>query len=423
MAPQRSPRIGLSPLDHRGLARWIIGLSPLAHPPWPGVGFGPTLRADLSAVAQLESAQLRAPSIDGLRGAAAVAVVAFHCFEAVAIPARVRALWLASPLGVLVNGPGAVHLFFVLSGYVLSLALLRDPGVARYYVRRAFRIQPPYMAAVLFAWLLSGLYAPSGRESVAGMPLVHVPATRLPLALAFPSMAFGQLPVGWSLYVEMAMSIVFPLWLALARRVHPLALVALGIGLVGLRDARLHFLVFTLDFALGAALYLERERWTRWLGGLGPVAWALWALSALALIQAPYALAWQTVGRAELVRGHDPLVVLCMGAGSGMLVATALHARGVARFFSRPAAQLLGRISYSLYLVHFPLLAALLSLLGARVPAALGVPFFALVLALSLGVAWLGFRAVEEPSIRAGRALIRAARRPTRESRPPRSEA
>lgn len=362
----------------------------------------------MSAVAQLESAQLRAPSIDGLRGAAAVVVVAFHCFEAVALPDRVRTLWLASPLGVLVNGAGAVHLFFVLSGYVLSLALLRDPGLTRYYVRRVFRIQPPYMAAVLFAWALSALYVPGGRASVAGMPLVHLPAARLPLALAFPSMAFGQLPVGWSLYVEMAMSIVFPLWLALARRVHPLALVALGIGLVGLRDPRLHFLVFTLDFALGAALYLERERWARWLGGLDPAAWALWLLAALALIQAPYALAWQTVGRAELLRGHDPAVVLCMGTGSAMLVAAVLHARGFERFFSRPPAQLLGRVSYSLYLVHFPLLAALLSVLGSRVPAALGAPFFALVLALSIGLAWLGFRAVEVPSIRAGRALIRA---------------
>jgi peptidoglycan/LPS O-acetylase OafA/YrhL len=365
----------------------------------------------LSALDPLDPAQPRAPSLDGLRGAAAVAVVAFHCFEATALPDRARALWLASPLGILVNGPGAVHLFFVLSGYVLTLTLLRERGAAgltRYYLRRLFRIQPPYMAAVLFAWAVSALYAPGGRVSVAGMRIVHVAAARLPVALAFPSMAFGQLPVGWSLYVETWMSIIFPLWLAIARRVHPLAPLALGIGLAWLHHPWLRFLVFTLDFALGIALYLERARCARWLGRLGRLRWALWVLAALALIQAPYALAWQRMGRAELLRGHDPTVVLCMGLGSAMLVAAVLYAPALRRLFSRAVAIFAGRVSYSLYLVHFPVLAGLLSARGASVPAALGAPFFAIVLALSTALAWLGFRFVEQPAIRAGRASIRA---------------
>src|SRR5262245_20415440 len=96
------------------------------------------------------------PELDGLRGLAAVVVVAFHTFQHVTLSESARTLWLLTPLGALVNGPGAVHVFFVLSGFVLAGALARDARPARlprYYVRRWFRIHPPYAAAVLFAWL------------------------------------------------------------------------------------------------------------------------------------------------------------------------------------------------------------------------------------------------------------------------------
>ena len=100
-------------------------------------------------------------SLDGVRGIAAAIVVGFHTLPFVAIPPDVRNAWLATPLGLLVNGPAAVHIFFVLSGYVLALSAGRDRGVravTAFWTRRVLRIHPPYVAALLFAWALSFAY-------------------------------------------------------------------------------------------------------------------------------------------------------------------------------------------------------------------------------------------------------------------------
>jgi peptidoglycan/LPS O-acetylase OafA/YrhL len=91
-------------------------------------------------------------------------VVVRHTLNAVAMPDGSRHAILASPLGLLLSADGAVRLFFVLSGWVLAASLARGSGLAgalRFWVRRVFRIHPPYVAAVLFAWLAAFLYAAS----------------------------------------------------------------------------------------------------------------------------------------------------------------------------------------------------------------------------------------------------------------------
>ena len=70
---------------------------------------------------------------------------------------------VAGRLGVFCNGRAAVTLFFVLSGFVLGLALRRaEPGIVsglwRFSVRRIFRIYPAFLCSTAFilAWLFFG---------------------------------------------------------------------------------------------------------------------------------------------------------------------------------------------------------------------------------------------------------------------------
>jgi len=350
----------------------------------------------------------RIHALDGLRGAASVAVVAFHVFLIVDLSELTSAGILATPLGLLVNGPGAVHVFFVLSGYVLAIALSRDeaPGrLARFYVRRVFRIHPAYMVAVLFAWVASS-----------GYPLwnsrcgFHVPGALLPRALVFPSMAFGMLPVGWSLYVELAMSLVFPLLFLLARRLHPAAALAMAALLLIDFGPLTSFLRFALDFALGASLYLERERVARGMARLPAAGKGAVLVAAALLLEAPYALSALTGGQAGLERGHSPQTVVLMATGSVLLVVSSLHLGPLTRCFETPLARFFGRISYSLYLIHLTVLLVLRCRSGVvtRPSPLQGILLFAVTLAISTALAVLGQRFVEEPAIRAGRALIRA---------------
>jgi peptidoglycan/LPS O-acetylase OafA/YrhL len=353
------------------------------------------------------AAEPRIHALDGLRGAASVAVVAFHVFLIVDLSELTSTGILVTPLGLLVNGPGAVHVFFLLSGYVLAIALSRDeaPGrLARFYVRRVFRIHPAYMVAVLFAWVASS-----------GYPLwnsrcdFHVPGALLPRALIFPSMAFGMLPVGWSLYVELAMSLVFPLLFWLARRLHPAAALAMAALLLIDFGPLTSFLRFALDFALGASLYLERERVARGMARLPAAGKGAVLVAAALLLEAPYALSALTGGQAGLERGHSPQTVVLMATGSVLLVVASLHIGPLTRCFEAPLARFFGRVSYSLYLIHLTVLFVLRCRSGmpARLSALQGVLVFAVTLAISTALAVLGQRFVEAPAIRAGRALIR----------------
>ncbi len=356
----------------------------------------------------------RLHALDGLRGAAAVVVVAFHVFGQTRLSDTVASIALASPFGLLVNGPGAVHVFFVLSGYVLALTLSRDgaPGrLGRFYLRRWFRIQPPYMVAVLFAWVVSQVVVPIGAQA-AGMPWVRFPAARLPIALWFPSMAFGLLPVGWSLFIELAMSMVFPFLFALGRRVHPLLPIGVGFVLLSEFDPRWRFLRFAIDFALGLALFLRADSITRVVQRWPRSAPVLAGIAGVALLQLPFAVGRAHTGFAGLEQGHSPAAIVQFALGSALLIIASLHAPALRRALSTPLAGFYGRVSYSLYLVHHSVLFCfVLHAPGYTFSWPTALLVFAATLAISTALAVLGHRFVEAPSIRAGRAVIALAAR------------
>ena len=134
------------------------------------------------------------------------------------------------PLNVLVNGSGAVILFFVMSGFALATQIRHDPPGWRSYrsfiVRRLFRLMP-------IVWL-----------SIALAAVIHVAAHKTPSfdpdelisnALLYNFSLNAPL---WSLYVELWCSVVFPLlfWLwryfAIAGRAALLVALILPIALL-----------------------------------------------------------------------------------------------------------------------------------------------------------------------------------------------
>lgn len=101
--------------------------------------------------------------LESMRGIAALTVAAHHGMSAFAggsTPPPLNSLLFAF------NPAAAVMFFFVLSGYVLGRALDRDGKIYPFLARRAFRIIPPFVFAVLFAFACVTLIridpAPSG---------------------------------------------------------------------------------------------------------------------------------------------------------------------------------------------------------------------------------------------------------------------
>src|SRR5262245_45346755 len=97
--------------------------------------------------------------LETLRGLAALIVFAYHTTAAFDEPAIRMGVggqhWFGSPLFVLVNGGAAILLFFVLSGYVLTIGALRTANLQPILlgaIKRWPRLAGPVLLAVLFSW-------------------------------------------------------------------------------------------------------------------------------------------------------------------------------------------------------------------------------------------------------------------------------
>jgi peptidoglycan/LPS O-acetylase OafA/YrhL len=346
----------------------------------------------------------RVTALDGLRGVAALVVVFGHSFGAIGIPGAFgRVEWVHSPFAILINAIGAVHLFFVLSGYCLAGSVERGRralDVLQFYLRRVFRIQPPYMVAVVVTWLLSLSYAaPVTHQGVSDEYLRHlrvsVPAAEMLGALKFPGTAGGLLPHGYTLEVEMIFSFLLPVLMWVSRRLHWSLLLPVSLWALWSPHPIHYSQRYALDFALGIGLYQEHARIARAFARLSTPAVLGLLLAGLAVFTYP---TWAI----QMFSRH---AILPFALGGSVLVAGAIHwGPFAAALASRPVAAL-GRVSYSSYLLHFGLLCWLTRLIPGQLGVAEGAAFIAVVVASTLLVSAASYRFVERRSIRLGNRL------------------
>jgi peptidoglycan/LPS O-acetylase OafA/YrhL len=286
------------------------------------------------------------PEIDGLRALAVLAVMVFHLDKN----------WLP-------GGFAGVDVFFVISGYLVASIILRDQAagtfhLGRFYQRRIACILPAFLVAAgatllaarfLYSiWDLAAAGASFG-ASVLSIANIHL----LGLGDYFQLSADAQpLLHCWSLSVEEQFYLLFPAGM--------LAIGRLGFGkrLFALAGLTL------LSFACGLWLTSSRAPWAFYL--LPPRAWELLAGALLALIESRRgpvpARSWNPAGSLGLVlvltsfaglhesRPFPGWLALWPVAGAVLIVRSG-WSRPVLGW--KPLAAL-GRVSYSLYLWHWP---------------------------------------------------------------------
>lgn len=372
----------------------------------------------------------RLHQLDGLRGVAALVVVVFHGLAAFA-PALTPDLhadphWIADvPLAVAFNGPFAVMVFFVLSGFVVSTAVTRrsDPVMLTISLRY-LRLTLPALASILLAWALlqifptsaAGLHAANGARW-----LIHIHNGDIPsLIAALQHGVYGIYRWGasdfnnvlWTMRPELAGSVgIYLIYAMLPHRYRSAALVV-TLPLILLVGSPLYYCAFSL----GALLQEARSA-----GRLPRISPAFFF--GLGLV-----LGSHGAGFAER-HGFDVLPVLLQpGNKEGVLYALAaafvvygcLTSRRVSRLLSSPSCLFLGRISFGLYLVHVPLLMTLFAAVGLALwpySTAEIVVVLLVFVAASLIAGWAMTRAIDEPVLR----LITALRRWTRTKLAPRT--
>jgi len=306
-------------------------------------------------------------ALDGLRAAAICLVLVHHLgIGRLAVVLRQKDLWAWGSFAETV-GTSGVELFFVLSGLVLAAPYLRKERTfhaGAYLRRRMVRLFPPY----LVAWLVSGLVIYLGpslvgpRHGAAALPAFTVRDWLLQLGIIY----FGEhwnYPC-WSLTVEALFYLFLPGLLMLVARLPArpsaqlaalMAMVALSVSLplvapillARVPPAASALLLYAPCFAAG--LLLGRRDLPPWL------AWSLVAAGAL--------LVWIAclVPPGPKIAGY---ALLYTG-----LVSRALDPRGqVSRRLGRWPLVWLGERSYSLFLIHAPVITVVLLLSSRLLP-------------------------------------------------------
>ncbi len=331
--------------------------------------------------------------IDGLRAIAVTAVILFHAH----IP----------PFS---GGFVGVDVFFVISGYLITSIILRDLhhgrfSILTFYERRIRRIFP-----ALFFLLI--MLTPLALTLLLPVETLRFGKTLLATALFSANVYFWRsagyfapdlqrnlLLHTWSLSVEEQFYVFFPLFLLLLlklpRRWAVAVLAAALLGSLGLAQWQVHvrteatfYLLPTRAWELltGAALALVGVPAPRPLGSLAA------GLGGLALVLAPVV----AYTRDTLFPGFSA-VAPC--AGTALLLYAGMVRGGLlARMLGSAPLAFVGRISYSLYLWHLPLLVAARIHLDRELTANETL----LAIAAAAAIAWFSYVFVETPFRRAG---------------------
>ncbi|KQQ84426.1 acetylase [Xanthomonas sp. Leaf131] len=346
--------------------------------------------------------------IDGLRALAVLSVIAYH----------LDASWLP-------GGFTGVDLFFVISGFVVSASIDRLPRVsvaaelARFYARRLRRIAPALLVCVLTTALFSTLFIPeswlseaspkTGRMALFG--LSNWVLASVGQDYFSPRAEFNPYTQTWSLGVEEQFYLLFP-WMFLAW-MRGGAGRAWSLGVFVLATAASLGYAWQRTHVPGhevTSFYLTTARF--WQLGAGVLAYQLMTLlrrrdgqrlfAAGIALAAPLRallllLALASIGNGvwNARPGHSPWSDGLWPVLGAVALLALLHRQAdgwVGRVLSAAPVVAIGRISYSLYLWHWPVLVLLRWSVGLESVAA---KLVALVLTFACAAA--SYRWVERP--------------------------
>ncbi len=356
--------------------------------------------------------------LEVLRGIAAVSVMLFHCIGL--LPWDVS----GTPLVVFGAGWTGVDLFFVISGYVIAAAVLRQMDSPRYAANfwrsRLARILPLYyLTSIVF---LAAVSSAALEKNAAFQLLSHV----FLVHNLFQGTAFSINGVSWSLGVEMQLYVIAFFVVPLAARASRKTLVVGYLMLFGAvlayRLTAWHWLrnAAPADIAISHALSqvpalidsFALGGLVRLLGAPRPSGARSLSLAVLALVlfvviyiiyDANAANYWTSLPMAVLFRS-----LVALFAAIALLAALSSPAHAPASW--RPMLKL-GKISYGIYLWHLIVL-----FLAQRYLPFGGTAAVLVIVVLTLALAELSLIAVEQPCMRWARNARRASSAPQPES-------
>ncbi len=348
-------------------------------------------------------AMRRFPGLDGLRAIAAVLVVIVH---------------YGGPRWAWLSGWAGVHIFFVLTGFLITTLALREEerngkvSLRSFYIRRVFRIMPVYFVVLGIIVALDVLRRQPG-NNVRSLWLYYVTFNNDIAGDRLQSIfLYGQ---SWTLGIEQKFYLVWPFLafliaaMAFGRKIaFALAGMAVALLLIPVTGgSSVHYFVILVGCLL--ALVMHSPKGFAVLRPLTsvPVGLAVAALWVVAHLYIPW-------GRVTI---GEPLTIALYAIPVALLLVVTVSHGPVQWILSRRPMRIVGERSYSLYLIQ--MVAGLT--IAATIPI-FAIPRTATVIAvacLAFVMADVLYRWVELPMIGLGKKVLdRSARRRERHVQP-----
>ncbi len=332
--------------------------------------------------------------LDGLRGLAAQVVLVAHTNGLILAEPKPILGWLARM---------AVVFFFVLSGFAIATTIKRHSLDGRwdwldYAIRRIARIYPPYIVAIaavaivsafsLSGWTMLGMFRPAAEFNTGPMSWL-----RALLFLYTGTDAITTVDIAiWSLRVEVALYIIAGLIAAAwsARRAKRFLLIFFLAALTVIFCAHLTYMAIAIVlFGFGAAAALTMPALPKISPG--------WSVAIAVVLSLPFAVTG--------LRDDSTISMVyqaTLGAPIALLLVLLAPSKLGERFWWTRLAIASGSWSYTLYIMHSPILIGLRTLFNDTNPTGgsllRSAAIFTLYFVLTNAICWAISLVVERPS-------------------------
>jgi peptidoglycan/LPS O-acetylase OafA/YrhL len=351
------------------------------------------------------------PTLDGLRGLAIIVVMAFNG----------HFLWME-------GGFVGVDIFFVLSGFLITSLLVQSHrrtsglNLKNFYLRRALRLLPALFLLMLFCIGYAVFFQPADKSTTT-LRGVFYTFFYINNWVQISDPGLGALSHAWSLSVEEQFYIAWPLFLLILLKVKNKAWIF-----------AILFALICVSFAINAVLWSAKASYLRLYFGSDTRAYELLIGCVTALL-----LSWGIVGRRRnlkwvfhigslisiawiflmvFVARHTTgfvynggFALVCIGTAI-LIMDLLLFPSGFSKLFEFRPLVWIGKISYGLYLWHYPIFEASKLLKDRMSPLTYGL----IGLVVTFLVAIVSYYLVEQPFLKLRRRYSETKSRPASES-------
>ncbi|SHF07798.1 Peptidoglycan/LPS O-acetylase OafA/YrhL, contains acyltransferase and SGNH-hydrolase domains [Seinonella peptonophila] len=365
--------------------------------------------------------------LDSLRGIAALIVVIGHMFilftNFTVETYGQKAYWIEnlfkySPLHIVWSGHESVILFFLISGFVLSLPFITNKPFSypSYLMKRFCRIYIPYIFAVGFALICKTIFFANSIPQLSSWfntmwkteTSINQLINHLIMIGSYENYVYN--PVFWTLVHEMRISLLFPAIMLLILRVKWQWNLVIGLILyyfgtiwhadsaqiLGFPNDYFKTLHYIFIFMVGAMLAKHQIVISKWFRRLKKE-WK-WLLFSVGFTLYIFKWSFYQFQFAKEYLYNDLFITI----GGVIFIMIAISSKRASRLLLQKPFLFLGKISYSLYLYHLIIFGVILHTFTSFITLWIAIP---LCLFSSIWMAHITYLYIEVPAIKTGRKL------------------